>query len=66
MTRSGNQLTTTSYLAAQNSRSMAAPLLLNIFNTVESTAPIFGSIFALLMGIELVYVFVKYVITSTK
>jgi hypothetical protein len=46
---------------------MAAPLLLSsLFNTVESIGPIFAYIFALLMAIELIYVFVKYVTTSTK
>ncbi len=46
---------------------MAAPQMLStLFNSVESVGPVFAYMLALLMGIELVYVFVKYVITSTK
>jgi hypothetical protein len=46
---------------------MAAPLLLNaIFDAGESIGPILAYTFCFLMAIELVYVFVKYVITSNK
>lgn len=46
---------------------MAAPTLMNaIFNAGESIGPILAYTMALLMTIELVYVFVKYVITSNK
>jgi len=45
---------------------MAAPLLLNTFNSGESIGPILAGIFGMLMCIELVYVFVKYVITSRQ
>ena len=46
---------------------MAAPLLLNaIYNAGESIGPILAYTFALLLAVELVYVFVKYVITSSK
>ena len=45
---------------------MAAPQLLNIFTTGESIGPIIAYTMALLMAVELVYVFVKYVITSNK
>jgi len=44
-----------------------APHLLNaIFNAGESIGPILAYTMALLMAIELGYVFVKYVITSSK
>jgi hypothetical protein len=44
-----------------------APLMLNaIFNAGETIGPILAYTFALLMAIELGYVFVKYVITSNK
>jgi hypothetical protein len=46
---------------------MAAPLLLGAgFNTGESIGPILAYTMCILMTIELVYVFVKYVITSDK
>ena len=46
---------------------MAAPLLLNkIFNAGENIGPILAYTFCFLMAIELVYVFVKYVITSNR
>ncbi len=46
---------------------MAAPLMLNaIFNAGESIGPILAYTMALLMAIELGYVFVKYVITSNR
>ena len=44
-----------------------APQLLNaIFNAGETIGPILAYTMALLMAIELGYVFVKYVITSNK
>ena len=44
-----------------------APQLLNaFFNAGESIGPILAYTMALLMAIELGYVFVKYVITSNK
>lgn len=46
---------------------MAAPLLLDaIYNAGDSIGPILAYTFCLLMTIELVYVFVKYVITSNR
>lgn len=46
---------------------MAAPFLLNaVFNTGESIGPVLAYTFCLLMAIELLYVFFKYVITSNK
>ena len=46
---------------------MAAALLLNkVFNAGESIGPILAYTMALLMAIELGYVFVKYVVTSNK
>lgn len=46
---------------------MAAPLLLDpVYNAGESIGPILAYTMALLMAIELAYVFVKYVITSNK
>ena len=44
-----------------------APQLLNaVFNAGESIGPILAYTMALLMAVELGYVFVKYVITSDK
>ena len=44
-----------------------APQLLNaLFDTGESIGPILAYTMALLMAVELGYVFVKYVITSDK
>lgn len=55
------------YLAAQIRHLMTAPLLLDpVFNFGESIGPILAYTMALLMAIELGYVFVKYVITSNK
>lgn len=46
---------------------MAAPLFLNkIFNAGESIGPILAYTMCLLLTIELIYVFVKYVVTSKK
>lgn len=54
-------------MQAENHPLMAAPLLLNaIFNAGESIGPILAYIMCFLMAIELIYVFVKYVITSNK
>ena len=56
-----------SYIAALNILAMAAPLLLNkIFDTGENIGPVLAYTMALLMAVELGYVFVKYVITSNK
>ena len=54
------------YLALLIFLPMATPQLLNIFNTGESIGPVIAYTMALLMAIELGYVFVKYVITSNK
>ena len=44
-----------------------APQFLNaVFNAGESIGPILAYTMALLMAVELGYVFVKYVITSDK
>ena len=46
---------------------MAVPQLLGAgFNAGESIGPILAYTFCFLMAIELVYVFVKYVITSNR
>jgi hypothetical protein len=45
---------------------MAAPQLLNAYQSGDSIGPVLAYIFILLMTIELVYVFVKYVITSNR
>lgn len=45
---------------------MAAPQLLNAYQTGDLVGPVLAYTFILLMTIELIYVFVKYVITSNK
>jgi hypothetical protein len=46
---------------------MATPLLLGpVFNAGESIGPILAYTMCILMAIELLYVFVKYVVTSDK
>lgn len=46
---------------------MATPQLLNsIYNAGDSAGEILAYTFMLLMAIELVYVFVKYVITTDR
>ena len=46
---------------------MAAPLFLGaVFNAGESIGPILAYTMCILLAIELVYAFVKYVITSDK
>ncbi len=45
---------------------MAAPQLLNAYQTGDSIGPVLAYTFILLMTIELIYVFVKYVITSNR
>lgn len=47
-------------------RSMAAPQLLNAYQTGDLVGPVLAYTFILLMTIELIYVFVKYVVTSNK
>lgn len=42
-------------------------IMLNaLYNAGDKVAPMIGWIFILLMTVELIYVFVKYVITSNK
>lgn len=45
---------------------MAALQLLNAYKAGDSIGPILAYTFIFLMTIELVYVFIKYVITSNK
>jgi hypothetical protein len=47
-------------------RNMAPQLLNAVYNAGESIGPILAYTMALLMAIELGYVFVKYVVTSNK
>lgn len=47
-------------------RSMTAPQLLNAYQSGDSIGPVLAYTFIFLMTIELVYVFVKYVVTSNK
>ncbi len=45
---------------------MTAPQLLNAYQSGDAIGPVLAYTFILLMTIELVYVFIKYVITSNK
>ena len=45
---------------------MAAPQLLNAYQSGDAVGPVLAYIFIFLMTIELVYVFIKYVVTSNR
>ena len=45
---------------------MTAPQLLNAYQSGDAIGPVLAYTFILLMTIELVYVFIKYVITSNR
>lgn len=45
---------------------MAAPQLLNAYQAGDSIGPVLAYVFIFLMTIELIYVFIKYVITSNR
>jgi hypothetical protein len=45
---------------------MAAPQLLNAYHAGDAVGPVLAYVFIFLMTIELIYVFIKYVITSNR